>query len=385
MPWDERTEMDQRLRFIGALRSGLYTMTELCREYGISRKTGYKWWLRYFEGGLDGLKNQPRAPQSCPHRTAKRCEQLVVEKRLQHPDWGARKLLDVLGRRYPELPWPAESTGGEILKRHGLIRSRPRRRPRRRPASRPLVVAPEPNDVWTTDYKGEFRLGDRSLCYPLTIADHRSRFLLGCQGKRSVALQGTRSLFERVFDEYGLPSKILSDNGTPFAAPCSPRRLSRLSVWWIRLGIEPVLIQPGHPEQNARHERMHRTLKARTARPPAACMRSQQRSFDDFRREFNHDRPHEGLDMKRPAEVYTPSNRPYPRKTPDVEYPGHYEVRRVRRNGEIKWRGSLLFTSLALVGEHVGLQETDDGIWSLHFGPYLLGRYRESDQHLDLL
>jgi len=384
MPWDERTRMDQRVRFIGLLESGSYTMTELCREFGISRQTGYKWAQRYVEEGIEGLQDRSRAPKSCPHRTASCCEEALVSARRKHPDWGARKLLRVLERRHPEWSWPAPSTAGELLKRHGLVQ--PRRRPRRHPRpGKPVVEAVEPNDVWTTDFKGEFRMGDGQLCYPLTTADRMSRYLLGCKGRSSVATEGARPVFERLFKRYGLPHKILSDSGVPFASPRTPRRLSRLSVWWIKLGIEPVLIEPGHPEQNGAHERMHRTLKAATARPPASCMSAQQRAFDRFRVEYNDERPHESLDMRPPAELYAPSPRPYPSKTPEVEYPGHYEVRRVRPGGEIKWRSRIVFVSATLAGERVGLEEVDDGTWSLSFGAVLLGRYDARERTLELL
>jgi len=384
MPWDERTRMDQRVRFIGALESSAFTMTELCHEFRISRKTGYKWARRYSEEGLDGLKDRSRAPKSCSHRTTSQYEQALVDERRKHPLWGPRKLLVVLRRRHPEWSLPAPSTAGEILKRHSLVEPRRRRR-RHPPPAKPVIEARQPNDVWTGDFKGEFRMGDRRLCYPLTVADRMSRYLLGCEGKSSVAISGARPEFERLFAEYGLPSKILTDGGSPFAAACSPRRLSRLSVWWIRLGIEPVLIEPGHPEQNGCHERMHRTLKAATARPPASCMRAQQRVFNRFRKEYNDERPHESLSMRPPAELYIPSERPYPPKTPAVEYPGHYEVRRVRANGDISWRSRLLFISETLGGEDVGLEETDEDLWSLYFGPILLGRYHERDQSLQLL
>lgn len=384
MPWDERTRMDQRVRFIGALWSCAYTMTELCRAFGISRKTGYKWAERYGREGPDGLKDRSRAPKSCPHRTESRCEQALLEARRKHPLWGPRKLLIVLRRRHPQWPWPAPSTAGEILKRHGLVQPRRRRR-RHPPPPKPVIEARQPNDLWTADFKGEFRMDDRRLCYPLTVADRVSRYLLGCEGKSSVARAGVQPVFERLFAEYGLPAKILTDGGSPFACASSPRRLSRLSVWWVQLGIEPVLIEPGHPEQNGCHERMHRTLKAATASPPASGMQSQQRVFDRFRKEYNEQRPHESLQMRPPAELYTPSSRTYPQATPDVTYPGHYEVRRVRSKGEIKWRGRWLFVSKTLGRQSVGLEETDDGLWSLYFGPLLLGRYDERDQCLNLM
>jgi transposase InsO family protein len=384
MPWQEMRVMDQRVRFAGALVSDLYTMTELCAAYGISRKTGYKWAERYRREGIDGLKDRSRAPGSCPHRTEPRCEEALVAERQKRPRWGPRKLLKLLEPQHPDWGWPAESTAGEILKRHGLVESR-RCRPRRLPRSKPTVETAEPNDLWTADYKGEFRMGNRRLCYPLTVADQHSRYLLACDGRTSVARDGTRATFERLFAEYGLPSRILTDNGLPFAGPRSPRRLSRLSVWWIQLGIEPIVTQPGHPEQNGCHERMHRTLKDATARPPASCMRTQQRAFDVFRAEYNEIRPHESLEMRPPATLYAPSARPYPKKTPQTEYPGHWEIRRVSRSGEFAWRGQMLYLTATLAGQNIGLHEIDDGIWSLSFGDLLLGRYDERTKKLSLL
>lgn len=269
MPWKETKPMDERVRFIGDLTSCRYTMTELCEIYGISRKTGYKWAVRYGEEGVDGLKDRSRRPKWSPRRTEARCEEALVAERRSHPRWGARKLLVRLRRRHPDWPWPSASTAAAILKRHGLVRPR-RRRPRRTAPKKLQVRTQTPNEVWTADFKGQFRLGDHQLCYPLTVADHHSRFLLGCQGGTATTYASTRRVFEELFATYGLPAAVLTDNGPPFAGYLAPRRLSRLAVWWIRLGIKPLLIQPAHPEQNGRHERMHRTLKAATARPPAA-------------------------------------------------------------------------------------------------------------------
>lgn len=384
MPWDERTRMDQRVRFIGALESYQYTMTELCCAYGISRKTGYKWAQRWCLEGVKGLEDRSRAPQRRPLRTAGRCEEMLVAARRAHPTWGARKLLEWLRRKHPRLPWPAHSTGGEILKRYGLVEPRQRRRALPRPV-RPVVEAEAANALWTADYNGEFRTGDRQLCYPLTVADRFSRYLLGCRARRSTSYVEARPAFERLFREFGLPRAILTDGGSPFASARSPRRLSRLSVWWVRLGIRPVVIEPGKPQQNGSHERMHRTLKQATARPPAPTLWRQQVCFDSFRREYNEERPHEGLDMKTPSELYRPSSRPFPSRLDEMSYPGHYEVRRVRCSGEIKWQGERRFLSEALAGELVGFEETDDGVWSLSLGPLLLGRYDARDRELELL
>lgn len=384
MPWDERSRMDQRVEFIGAAASCRYRMIDLCRAFGISRKTGYKWLRRYAEEGVEGLRDRSRAPRRCPHRSDPRCERALVEERERHPRWGPRKLLVLLREREPDWPWPAPSTAGEILKRHGLVA--PRRRRSRRPAPpRPDVQATDPNELWTADFKGEFRLGDRSYCYPLTVADRASRFLLACRAHTSTCAAPVRKVFEELFTHYGLPRKILTDSGTPFASPRTVRRLSRLSAWWIELGIEPVLIQPGHPEQNGAHERMHRTLKAETARPPGPTPRAQQQRFDGFRREYNEQRPHEALDMDRPAARYRPSASPYSSQAHRLDYPGHFEIRRVRSTGEIKWRGRLHFVSEVLYGHTVGLEESDDHIWSLRFGSLLLGTYDDREQTLDLL
>ncbi len=381
MPWSETTVMKERVCLISDLESDLYTMAEVCERHGISRKTGYKWRERFVAEGVDGLKDRSRAPKNCPHRTEERVVEALVEARKKHPRWGPRKLLAILSRRQPEWPWPAPSTAGDILRRHGLVQSRRRRRRHQHPG-RAKVEVHSPNDLWSVDFKGEFRTGDRRYCYPLTVADRCSRYLLGCEGQLSTAQAGARALFESLFDEYGLPKAILSDNGCPFSskALCG---LSRLSVWWIRLGIQPVLIDRGHPEQNGGHERMHRTLKAETTRPPAANLGAQQPLFDGFRQEYNEVRPHEALGQRPPAEIYQPSPRPYPDRVPELEYPGHYEVRQVRPDGCIRWQSRLLFVSEVLARESLGLEEVDDGIWSLHFGPHLLARFDERVRRLE--
>jgi len=384
MPWDERTHMDQRVRFIGALESCGFSMTQLCAAFGISRKTGYKWAARFVAEGAGGLADRSRAPRHSPHRTDEACEAVLVRERLRRPGWGARKLLHRLRRRHPSLAWPADSTGAAILKRHGLVTERRRRR---MPGAdfQPVAEARSANQLWTADFKGEFRTGDRQLCYPLTVADRFSRYVLDCRGRGAPSFEQTWPVFQRVFGEYGLPEAILTDGGAPFSSPRSPRRLSRLSVEWIKLGIRPVLIEPGKPQQNGSHERMHRELKRETARPPAATRHAQQRVFDRFRLEYNEERPHEGIGMRTPAELYEPSARSLPSRVEEMSYPGHYEVRKVRSKGEIKWCGDMLFVSEVLSGESVGLEETTDGFWSLYFGPVLLGRYDQRDRYLALL
>lgn len=384
MPWDARTRMDQRVRFIAAMASCEYTMTELCREFGISRRTGYKWSARYCQDGARGLEERSRAPTRTPHQMDAQCAALIIVARQQHPTWGPRKLLRVLHKRSPALPWPAASSAGDLLKREGLVA--PRRRRSAQPArGAPVTSMDEPNQTWTCDFKGEFRLGDRSLCYPLTIRDGATRALLACSGQRSTATQTAQEVFEETFLRHGLPEKILSDGGVPFAHARSVKRLSRLSVWWIRLGIAHVITQPSRPDQNGAHEQMHRVLKAETTRPPCRSLAEQQLCFDAFRTEYNEVRPHEALNLQTPSELYTASPRPYPSRLPELVYPGHYEVRSVRNGGEFKLRNDMVFLSEALRGERVGLLEVDHQRWSVYFGPVLLGRYNERDRYLHRL
>ena len=382
MAWKRTDPMEERIRFVMETLSGVFRMSELSDRYGVSRKTGYKWLQRYREGGWTGLQDRSRAPHQCPHRTAETvCEALITARR-QHPHWGARTLLAWLRRREPEGKWPAASTAQQILKQAGEIPAQRRRRRHRPPPGAPLqlgVVAP--HEVLTADFKGEFRTQDQRYCYPLTIADYQSRYLLACRGFSSTAGGPVEQVFREIFRACGLPRAIVTDNGTPFASN-GVARLSQLSVWWIRLGIQPLQIQPGHPEQNPRHERMHRTLKEHTARPPAANRSAQQQAFDRFRFEYNQERPHQGLQAKTPAEVYRPSPRAYPRRLPALEYPGHWEIRRVGSNGCLGFQGKEWFVSQVLRGQKVGLEEVEDGLWSVYFGPVLLGRYDERQQRL---
>lgn len=379
MPWEEKTRMEQRGQFVEEFESALYTLSELCERYGISRKTGYKWLHRFGLEGEPGLADRSRAPKSIPHRTESSLVERLLSLRREHPTWGARKLLTVLEKRHPGEAWPAASTAGDLLKRSGLVA--PRRRRSRVAAIRRgrLTSATAPNEVWSCDFKGQFRLGDGRLCYPLTVADSFSRYVLGVDGLDSVGISQSWPIFERLFREYGLPRVIRSDNGSPFASPRALAGLCRLSVRWIKLGIVPERIQPGHPEQNGSHERMHRDLKQETARPPATQPQAQQERFDRFRQVRNEQRPHEALGQRTPAELYQPSPRPYPDPIPEPCYPGHYEVRYVRPGGEIKFRGRYLFLSEALHGERVGLEEFDDGLWSLYLADVLLGRLDERE------
>ena len=381
MPWEETDAMQERGKFVLEYDSGLWSMTRLCERYGITRTTGYKWWNRFVEGGFSDLEDRSRAPVSCPHRTAKAVAAAIVALRRDHPHWGPVTLRYRLERIRPELELPATSTIGAILQRHGLVKSRPRRRRPRHPG-KPYLVMEAPNDVWSADFKGEFKMRDSRYCFPLTVADGSSRYLLGCRGRHSTSYEGARPVFETLFREYGLPQQILTDNGCPFSNSTALGGLSLLSVWWIRLGIHPVRIEPGCPAQNGRHERMHRTLKAEATRPPAGNLSAQQRAFNRFRCCFNTERPHHALEGKTPADLYVTSSRPYPSRLPVIEYPGHYEVRKVRCKGDMKWKGSRIFVSTVLRGESLGLEETDSGTWSVWFGPVELGRLDERDRRL---
>jgi transposase InsO family protein len=367
--------VQERTRFVKDWRSGLWTMTELCERYAISRKTGYKILHRFEERGTEGLEDRSRAPHRCPHRTADEAIEAILEAKALHPWWGPRKLLRWIAARRPELALPARSTAHEWLDRLGLVQHRRSRRRWRHPGAEPAETT-APNDLWTADFKGQFPTGDGRLCYPLTIADQHSRYLLRCQALASVRTAEAQPVFERLFREVGLPGAIRHDNGAPFCSTAI-HGLCSMSVWWIRLGIRQQRIEPAHPEQNGAHERMHRTLKQETTRPPAAHRQAQQRRFQRFRHEYNQERPHEALGDRTPASVWGPSPRPYPRRLPEPEYPGHFHPRLVSTAGTFRFQAQAVFLSQALAGDYVGLEETADGIWSIHFYDVLLGRLDE--------
>jgi len=378
MPWLETSPVEQRERFIDDQRHGLYTMTELCERYAISRKTGYKWVDRFDEAGRPGLGDRSRAPHHCPHAMSDDVARVICEARRQHPSWGPEKLLDWLAPRHPEVgEWPAVSTAGDLLARRGLVKKRRRRRTYRHPGVVPATTT-QPNDLWTADFKGHFRTQDGIYCYPLTITDLHTRFLLACHGLLSTKGQGVRPVCDRLFREYGLPRAIRTDNGVPFATT-GMHGLSQLNVWWIRLGIQHQRILPAHPQQNGAHERMHKTLKGEAIRPPRATLAAQQRKFNRFRHEYNEERPHQTLGGRTPASLYRPSPWTYTGGLPPIEYPGHFIVKRVTNAGTIRFKKRLLFLANALKQHQVGLEEVDDGIWSLHFCHVLLGRIDERD------
>lgn len=381
MPWQEESAMQLRQQFVLDASTGIRPFIEICHAYGVSRKTGYKWLRRAEAGGIAALPDRSRKPLGSPTAVSPDLVRMLLEARRRHPTWGPRKLLQLMRRHDPHAPWPARSTVALHLKRAGLVVT-PRRVRRLGHPGRPRAKADHPNAVWSTDFKGEFRLGDATLCYPLTIADGYSRFVLDTRGLRSTSGVESRVVFLRAFQEYGLPERILSDNGVPFATR-GLARLSALSAWWIRLGILPVLTEPGSPQQNGRHERMHRTLKRETARPPRQSLRAQQCRFDTWRDEFNTVRPHEALGDQTPASCYTASPRPYPRRLPDLEYPQHYELRRVSYKGSIRWHCIAIYVNQTLSGQDIGLVEVDDGEWDLYFGTLRIGRFHERTGKID--
>jgi len=362
--------MEERLRFVAQLLEG-EAMTDVCRQFGISRKTGYKIFNRYKEHGLTALTDRSRRPVRYANQLPAQVESLIVRLKRDKPHWGARKLRELLVRRLAgDIRVPAKSTIHAVLDRHGLVK-RARRR-RNRAEGTPLSQAGAPNDLWCADFKGEFKLGNGRYCYPLTVTDQASRYLLMCEALESVREELAFTAFERLFQERGLPQAIRSDNGVPFASPNGLYNLSKLSVWWLRLGIAIERIKPGHPHENGRHERMHLTLKQEATRPAGINSLQQQARFDAFLEEFNTERPHEALAMKRPADLYTPSSRAYD-GVPQVEYPFHDRDILVTSCGRICMHSKKINISTVLAGQRLGITEVDEGIWLVSFMTYDLG------------
>jgi transposase InsO family protein len=362
--------MDERLRFVSRLLDG-EAMSEACREFGISRKTGYKIFNRYREHGLEALSDRSRRPVRYANQLPQQIESLIVGLKRDKPHWGARKIRELLVRRLDgDVRVPAKSTIHAVLHRHGLVK--PPGRPRRRATGTALSAGATPNHLWCVDFKGEFKLGNGRYCYPLTVTDHASRFLLFCEALESTREDLAVTAFEPLFRARGLPLAIRSDNGVPFASPNALFNLSKLSVWWLRLGIAIERIKPGHPQQNGRHERMHLTLKKETTRPPGMNSLQQQARFDAFLQEDNTERPHQALVMKCPAEVYSASPRPY-RGLPELAYPLHDREVLVTACGRICMHRKKINVSTVLAGQRLGIKEVDDGIWIVSFMHYDLG------------
>lgn len=366
MPWTTRTVMDDRLCFIAACMRAEEPMSELCARFGISRKTGYKWLARYDAGGVSGLSDRSRARAGQTLAIAGETAGLILALRERRPHWGPRKLLARLALDHPDLCWPAASTVGDLLRREG--RSRPRTRLRREPGrTHPQIEPSAPNESWSADFKGWFRTGDGVRCEPLTVSDNHSRYILACQAVPQLTAAAVQPILTDLFRSHGLPRALRTDNGSPFAHRLGLGGLSVLSVWFLKLDIWPDRIAPGRPDQNGRHERMHRTLAQDVAAAPAATIGEQQARFDAWREDFNRNRPHEALGQRCPATVYTPSPRRFPELIRAWEYPPDHHPRRVDAKGSIKWRDGGVYLSEALRGETVALARRDDGDWAIRF------------------
>jgi putative transposase len=382
VPWKETSPMEQRLAFLVHWSTHETSMAELCRRYGISRQTGYELIAQFKAEGLDGLKPRSRAPHQHPNAISQAVAGAVIRAKAAHPSWGPKKLQPL--RDEPEAittHWPVASTRGAILARAGLVVPRRKPRPHVPPRTQPFGSVTQANDTWCADFKGWFRTADGARCDPLTISDAHSRMLLRCQAlPYGIHERYVQPVFEASFREYGLPQRIRTDNGSPFAT-VGAGGLSELAVWWIKLGIIPERIDPGRPSQNGRHERMHRTLKQATAHPPAPSIRAQQRRFDAFRLEYNEQRPHEALEQQPPGSWYVCSERAYPRRLESPTYADAVEVRMVRHNGEIRWSQNTIYISRVLHGEPVGIYEAADG-WLVRYGPIDLGLLDPANQRL---
>lgn len=372
MPWIGVTVNDERQRFLQEHSLRYYSVSDLADRFSVSRQTAHKWIRRHRLFGDNGFHEISRRPYNSPFQTDPATTQELVSLRKAHPSWGARKLLDLMHHRDPSRRLPSASTACRILLREGLARSR--RRFRRAHPGCPKTSPEGPNDIWAADYKGQFRLKNGNYCFPLTVSDLASRYLLGVDAHPAISLERSQKHFTSLFQEFGLPNRIRTDNGVPFASSALAR-LSALSVWFIKLGIYPELIEPGRPQQNAVHERMHRTLKREATIPPASSLPAQQRKFDSFRQEFNELRPHESLAMQRPAQLYRPSTRAMPRRLEAYDFPSHFLVRRVSRDGTIRVLRNQIFVSNTLHDDFVGLEEVDDGVFDLYFCFYQIGRY----------
>jgi len=379
MPWEVSDVMEQRFRLVERYRDSGEGISELARRFQVSRKTVYKWLQRYELGGVEGLRDHSRRPMVQAARTPGEIEAWITDLRRTHPSWGPRKLRAWLARKHPEQRWPAESTMGLILERHGLNGRRVKRR-HATPSAQPLQHAQEANDVWSIDFKGWFVCGDGQRCDPLTVSDAASRYLLCCRAVAEPNTAAVEQELTRVFRRYGLPQRMRSDNGSPFAST-GVGGLSRLSVWWIRLGIVPERIAPGEPQQNGRHERMHRTLKAETAAPPAENLEAQQRRFAEFIEVYNQQRPHQALDGDTPADRYEPSPREFSEKLVEVAYPAGMELRRADDGGKFRWKQARCRVGEALAHQIVGIEPIDDGVSRVWFGPVLLGLLDERQGH----
>ncbi len=373
MPWKECNKMDEKLKFVAKLLEG-ESMSSLCRKFGISRKTGYKIYKRYKNTGLEGLTDRSKAPYKQANKLPLQIESLIVRFKKEKPNWGAPKIKELLSRKYPDIKPPATSTVHCVLDRHGLVQRYKKRRYKAKGTK--LSYASDPNELWCADYKGEFKMGNKHYCYPLTITDFSSRYLLSCEGLESTKEKHAFTIFENVFKEYGLPKAIRTDNGVPFSNANALFGLSRLSVWWLRLGIEIERIKPGHPEQNGRHERMHLTLKKEATKPAGLNLLQQQEKFDNFIYEYNYERPHQALSMKCPVDLYTKSTKEY-KGIEELEYPLHDKEIIVTSCGRICVKGKKINFSNVFAEQKVGIKEVNDKIWLVSFMNYDIGYFDE--------
>lgn len=367
--------MDEKVKFIAIAKSGVCSFASACRQFGISREAGYELMARYNAEGERALAPRSRAPHTHPNEISEAMARALLEVKTTYVHFGPRKVRDFLILKGRRGPLPAVSTIGELLKRHGLVRPRGKRQARCAPCTEPFCTATAPNVVWSADFKGQYRMGNRHWCYPLTLSDNASRYLLVCRGMAHPTEAGVWPHFRRAFEDYGLPSALRSDNGMPFAS-IGLGGLTRLAVWVLKLGIALERITPGRPDQNGRHERMHRTLKQHR-QLPRQSLAAEQRALERFRRHYNEERPHESLDGMPPARLYRPSQKPYPSSVPEPQYGDEIEVRRVRSNGQIKWHGKHVFVSDALIGEPVGLEQLDEARWQVMFCSMRLGVINE--------
>jgi putative transposase len=373
--------MDEKLKFVARLLDG-EKMAELCREFNISRKTGYKIFDRYKDSGLEGLNDRSRKPHRYANQMPFQLAKTILQIKAKKPSWGAPKIREKLVRQYPDVHPPATSTVHAILDRYGLVQRRKGRRYRAQGTL--LSHTNNPNDLWCADYKGEFMLGNKKYCYPLTITDFSSRYLLACEGLETTKEQYAFTVFERIFKEFGLPKGIRTDNGIPFSCPNALFGLSKLSVWWLRLGIDIERIKPGNPQQNGRHERMHLTLKKEATKPAGENLLQQQEKFDRFIEEYNHDRPHQALNMKYPGELYMPSLKKY-EGLREIDYPFHDKIITVTHCGRICFKTKKVSLSMVFGGQNVGIKEVYDKIWLVSFMDYDLGYFDEETCKLEPL
>lgn len=375
MSWSETTKVKSRKQFIKDWQKPHLSVTELCARYGVSRKTGYKWIHRFCELGFKGLEDASRAPKSCPHETPEGIRDLLIWARQERPFWGPKKLIPWLEKQYPGFPWPAPSTASRIIRDAGLVKGKKRRtRPKHADAVDPVTEAP--NDIWTIDFKGQFKTKDGRYCYPLTVMDLHTRFILAIQAYPDTKGKGVFRTLKKLFRKHGLPKAIRSDNGSPFATN-GRFRLSTFRVWLLQQGIQHQLIRPASPQENGAHERMHLTLKQEVCARPKANLQAQQRDFNSFRLQFNTDRPHEALHGETPASKYQPSPRQYSEVLTEPVYPGHFIVKKITSAGTFRHHQRLIFLSHALKGHNVGLEQEEPGIWRIHFAGFLLATMDE--------